>query len=225
MCDEAGGNAHWQFLSCLFLCHTHTKQRPLDSHNLHHLQCVSMYQLPVGRPTPPPPTPSPTPLQCKLKALLATQHICSSLPWESSPAYVQLGIRDLRSECHMNTAPCFWSARRDGERWVGGCRGATRTFIPLKVLPHNKRASTSLVHFEALHWNVSVPLVNHAVFFNDWHFVARRSVKLAWKCAWASKLMCAMFFFFCGLGFTSYAAREGAFSFCSESEKAWGKSK
>lgn len=133
MCDETRGNAHWQFLSCLFLCHTHTqKQRPLDSHNLHHLQCVSASQLPVAKPDPPLPNPpTPIPLQCKLKALLATQHICSSHPWESSVAYVQLGIRDLRSECHMNIAPMFWSAERNSERceWVGATKRCTHFFF------------------------------------------------------------------------------------------------
>ena len=59
---------------------------------------------------------SPSPLHWKLKALLATEHICSSYPWESPIAHVQLGIRDLRSECHMNIAPCFDQHRK--EKWA-----------------------------------------------------------------------------------------------------------
>lgn len=138
MCDETGGNCYWQFL---FLFPTHTQtQTKTKTFGLPHLAPPAVCELVLAAKgqARPPPTPTPTP-QCKLKALLATQHICSSYPWDSSIAHVQLGIRDLRSECHMNVPPTFWSAEREVVEGASGwvCKSNACTSA-VENKPHNK---------------------------------------------------------------------------------------
>lgn len=134
MYDDTRGNTYWQFLCCLFLWHTHAKQRPLDSHNLHHLQCVSLYYLPVAKTDPHHYHPE---MQTQ-SASGCTAHLLI-LPLRF--IYSLCAIRDQRSHIRMpdEYSLAFWSAQRGSERceWVGGCTIALHAVFTGENVPDN----------------------------------------------------------------------------------------
>lgn len=118
MCDETGvggrggGNAHWQSLSCLFLCHTHTKAFGLPQ--LAPPAVCELVSVASGQAVPPhapsPTSPPPQPLS-------------SPLPPSSSPMQTQSAPGSRKRICWPFPPPpriiCSPSAIRDQNAAIG----------------------------------------------------------------------------------------------------------